>query len=316
MQQLNWECTCTASVILNTFAAEDQDTVINQLVFRSQGDLQQFVDDRNLFIRMVGEIMTEFNLQRPPFTGSSRLKDPGSWWSWKRQQMDSYFLGTSTHWTAWPRPVEGSWHVNPDIAPCWLVEVWGFRPFVCLFLCLWFGVGRWVKVVSVAMASLRSIWSFHCKGRPGVILGSPKEQQDIPFCAILWSWTLLPRYWRCLLHWKCNLRAMPSLCWNLWFTLLHRLFRMGDTFVMRAGLGSSWVAQSNIFTLQDWFMCKQGRPGVIPGSQVQIWWAERYLCVLDPYVFAPRAHFALELPFPWWAFARWVSGGQAWGHPG
>ena len=55
-------------ILKNTFATEDLDTVINQLVFRSQGDLQQFVDDRDLFIRVVGEIMTEFNLQRPTHT--------------------------------------------------------------------------------------------------------------------------------------------------------------------------------------------------------------------------------------------------------
>ena len=34
----------------------------------SQGDLQQFIDDRDLFIRAVGEIMIEFNLQQPPST--------------------------------------------------------------------------------------------------------------------------------------------------------------------------------------------------------------------------------------------------------
>ena len=48
------------------FAPGDLDTVINQLVFRSHGNLRQFVDDRNLFIWVVGEIMTEFNMQQPP----------------------------------------------------------------------------------------------------------------------------------------------------------------------------------------------------------------------------------------------------------
>ena len=52
-------------ILKNTFATEDLNTVINQLVFRSQGDLEQFVEDRNLFIRVVGEVMTEFNLQQP-----------------------------------------------------------------------------------------------------------------------------------------------------------------------------------------------------------------------------------------------------------
>ena len=44
---------------------ETFDTVINQLVFQGQRDLEQFVDDHNLFIRVVGEIMTEFNMQQP-----------------------------------------------------------------------------------------------------------------------------------------------------------------------------------------------------------------------------------------------------------
>ena len=52
-------------ILRNTFAPGNLDTVINQLVFRSQGDLEQFVDNRDLFIRVVGEIMTEFNMQQP-----------------------------------------------------------------------------------------------------------------------------------------------------------------------------------------------------------------------------------------------------------
>ena len=30
------------------------------------GNLQQFVDDQDLYIRVVGKIMTEFNIQQPP----------------------------------------------------------------------------------------------------------------------------------------------------------------------------------------------------------------------------------------------------------
>ena len=52
-------------ILKNTFATDDLDTIINQLVFGSQGHLQQFVDDRDLFIRVVGEIIDEFQL-RPP----------------------------------------------------------------------------------------------------------------------------------------------------------------------------------------------------------------------------------------------------------
>ena len=52
-------------ILRNTFAPGDLDTVINQLVFQGQEDLEQFVDDRDLFIRVVGEIMTEFNMQQP-----------------------------------------------------------------------------------------------------------------------------------------------------------------------------------------------------------------------------------------------------------
>ena len=50
-------------ILKNTFSTEDLDTVINQLVFCCQGDLQQFVDHPNLFIWAVEEIITEFNLQ-------------------------------------------------------------------------------------------------------------------------------------------------------------------------------------------------------------------------------------------------------------
>ena len=52
-------------ILRNTFAPGDLDTVINQLVFQGQGDLEQFVDDCDLFIRVVGEIITEFNMQQP-----------------------------------------------------------------------------------------------------------------------------------------------------------------------------------------------------------------------------------------------------------
>ena len=58
-------------ILKNTFAPGDLDTVINQLVFRSQGDLEQFVEDRDLFVRVVGEIMTEFNMQQPPSAHAS-----------------------------------------------------------------------------------------------------------------------------------------------------------------------------------------------------------------------------------------------------
>ena len=59
-------------ILKNTFATEDLDTVINQFVFRRQGHLQQFVDDRDLFIRVVSEIIDEFQLQRPTSVQSPR----------------------------------------------------------------------------------------------------------------------------------------------------------------------------------------------------------------------------------------------------
>ena len=77
-------------ILKNTFATEDLDTVINQLVFRSQGDLQQFVDNRDLFIRAVGEIMAEFNFQQPPYTqapqdsGTQRPEDDDADNKWIR----------------------------------------------------------------------------------------------------------------------------------------------------------------------------------------------------------------------------------------
>ena len=52
-------------IVKNTFATEDLDTVINQLVFRSQGQLQQFVDNKDLFIRVISEIIEEFQLRQP-----------------------------------------------------------------------------------------------------------------------------------------------------------------------------------------------------------------------------------------------------------
>ena len=66
-------------ILKNTFATDDLDTVINQLVFRSQGQLQQFVDDRDLFIRVVGEIIDEFQLRQPtpaPSPRDSRTRRP------------------------------------------------------------------------------------------------------------------------------------------------------------------------------------------------------------------------------------------------
>ena len=53
-------------ILKDTFAPGNLDTVINQLVFRSQGDLKQFVEDRDLFVRVVGEIIIKFNMQQPP----------------------------------------------------------------------------------------------------------------------------------------------------------------------------------------------------------------------------------------------------------
>ena len=98
-------------ILKNTFATEDLDTVINQLVFRSQGDLEQFVEDRDLFIRVVGEIMIEFNLQQPPSSQApqdSRTLRPEDNEGDNKWIMDSNFLGTRTRWTTGQRPVEGS----------------------------------------------------------------------------------------------------------------------------------------------------------------------------------------------------------------
>ena len=65
----------------NIFATEDLDTIINQLVFRTQRQLQQFVDNRDLFIRVMREIMEEFQLcqltsaQSPRDTSARRPED-------------------------------------------------------------------------------------------------------------------------------------------------------------------------------------------------------------------------------------------------
>ena len=135
------------------------------------------------------------------------------------------------------------------------------------------------------MASSLSTGSFHCKGRPGVILGSPKKQQYIPVCATILFWTFLPRYWRCLLHWKCKLGAtfLPFLCWRLWYTLLHRVFIWSRPGVIPGSSENQKVLLCRIYCLI--LLCKQGRPGVIPRSQGQDCWAECYLCALDQYAF-------------------------------
>ena len=59
-------------ILKNTFAADGLDTVIDQLVYRSQGQLQQFIDNRDLFIRVVGEIIEEFQLRQPTPPSSPR----------------------------------------------------------------------------------------------------------------------------------------------------------------------------------------------------------------------------------------------------
>ena len=84
-------------VLKDTFAPGDLDTVINQLVFRGHRDLEQFVDDRDLFVRVVGEIMEEFNMQQPT-DGHDRR--------W-RKQVDSHLLGERACWTGRQRSVEG-----------------------------------------------------------------------------------------------------------------------------------------------------------------------------------------------------------------
>ena len=75
-------------VLKDTFAPGDLDTVINQLVFRGHGDLEQFVDDRDLFVRVVGEIMEEFNMQQP--TEADTMGDGENKWIrifWGREHV-------------------------------------------------------------------------------------------------------------------------------------------------------------------------------------------------------------------------------------
>ena len=89
-----------------TASAGDLDTVINQLVFRGHGDLEQFVDDRDLFIRVVGEIMTEFNMQQPSSAITSHEVGP---------------LGTEEVEgdKKWIRIFWGQEHVGPDDREQW-----------------------------------------------------------------------------------------------------------------------------------------------------------------------------------------------------
>ena len=62
-------------MLKDTFASKDLDLAINQLIHHCQGQLQCFADDRDLFVRVVGEFMHEFDL-RPPTLRTSSL--PGS----------------------------------------------------------------------------------------------------------------------------------------------------------------------------------------------------------------------------------------------
>ena len=83
-------------ILKNTFATDDLDTVINQLVFRSQGHLQQFVDDRDSIwnarigslglkarvdIPVAGTMIEVVNdrlrVEHPPMVGPSMQKADG-----------------------------------------------------------------------------------------------------------------------------------------------------------------------------------------------------------------------------------------------
>ena len=93
-------------ILRNTFAPGDLDTVINQLVFRSQGDLEQFVDNRDLFIRVVGEIMTEFNMQQPSSATATH-------------EADSLGTEDAEGDKKWIRIFWGREHVGPDDRDQW-----------------------------------------------------------------------------------------------------------------------------------------------------------------------------------------------------
>ena len=77
-------------VLKDTFAPGDLDTVINQLVFRGHGDLEQFVDDRDLFVRVVGEIMDEFNMQQP--TEADTIGDVENKWPRASDFLPTYVM--------------------------------------------------------------------------------------------------------------------------------------------------------------------------------------------------------------------------------
>ena len=52
-------------VLKDTFVPGDLDTVINQLVFRGQADLEQFVDDRDLFFFFCVPMSLRLNRESP-----------------------------------------------------------------------------------------------------------------------------------------------------------------------------------------------------------------------------------------------------------
>ena len=113
----------------------------------NQGDLEQFVDNRDLFIRVVGEIMTEFNMQQP--SSAPATHEAGS-------------LGTEDAEgdKKWIRIFWGREHGGPDDRDQWrdhdLWRLWG-RVVGCVWVfvscCLWMLVDE--SKYSVAMATLR-----------------------------------------------------------------------------------------------------------------------------------------------------------------
>ena len=85
-------------VLKDTFAPGDLDTVINQLVFRGHGDLEQFVDDRIFFFQS-----GRGNHGRVQYAATNR----GGHDRRCRKQVDSHLLGERACWTGRQRSVEG-----------------------------------------------------------------------------------------------------------------------------------------------------------------------------------------------------------------
>ena len=89
-------------ILTDIIAAEDIDRALTLLIERSQGQLEQFIENRELFLRVVGEIIDGLEL-RPP-----TLRDPGL-----------LGPGEPSESNRWVRTFWGQEHIGPPDRDQW-----------------------------------------------------------------------------------------------------------------------------------------------------------------------------------------------------